>query len=216
MEHGATLARVESHFDRTAHEAWARLTSDAPVSGIRATVRAGRDEMRARILAALPEVAGASVLDAGCGTGALAGELAWRGAEVVAVDISPRLVALARERHGAAVDWRVGDLTDPALGSFDHVVAMDSLIFYGAADLARIVGDPRRRARSVHFTLPPRTLMLSAMWRVGRQFPRADRSPLMVPQSAARLAAAGLPAREIARVARGFYISTLWAVEGRR
>ncbi|MFN7309340.1 MAG: magnesium protoporphyrin IX methyltransferase, partial [bacterium] len=29
--------RIESYFDRTAADAWARLTSDAPVSGIRAT-----------------------------------------------------------------------------------------------------------------------------------------------------------------------------------
>ena len=33
---------IEAYFDRTAVQAWAKLTSDAPVSGIRATVRAGR------------------------------------------------------------------------------------------------------------------------------------------------------------------------------
>ena len=38
--------QIETYFDRTAADAWARLTSDAPVSGIRATVRAGRDRMR--------------------------------------------------------------------------------------------------------------------------------------------------------------------------
>ena len=43
-----------TYFDRTAAEAWSRLTADAPVSGIRATVRAGRDEMRNRILGWLP------------------------------------------------------------------------------------------------------------------------------------------------------------------
>ncbi|MFW5833959.1 MAG: magnesium protoporphyrin IX methyltransferase, partial [Pseudomonadota bacterium] len=35
-----------TYFDRTAAEAWSKLTSDAPVSGIRATVRAGRERMR--------------------------------------------------------------------------------------------------------------------------------------------------------------------------
>ena len=34
--------QIETYFDRTAVQAWARLTSDAPVSRIRATVRAGR------------------------------------------------------------------------------------------------------------------------------------------------------------------------------
>ena len=41
---------IETYFDRTAATAWQKLTSDAPVSGIRATVRAGRDRMRATLL----------------------------------------------------------------------------------------------------------------------------------------------------------------------
>ena len=36
---------LETYFDRTAVQAWMRLTSDAPVGRIRATVRAGRDAM---------------------------------------------------------------------------------------------------------------------------------------------------------------------------
>ena len=115
--YGATRARVEDYFDRTATETWARLTSDAPVSGIRATVRAGRDAMRAQLLAALPaDLAGARVLDAGCGTGALAVELAARSADVVAVDISPALVAIARDRCPPAladrIAFRAGDMLD--------------------------------------------------------------------------------------------------------
>ena len=45
---------IEHYFDRTAAQAWSRLTSDAPVSGIRATVRAGRDRMRQTLLGFLP------------------------------------------------------------------------------------------------------------------------------------------------------------------
>ena len=87
------------YFDRTAVRAWERLTSDAPVSGIRATVRAGRDRMRGTLLSWLPEdLGGRRVLDAGCGTGAFAVEAARRGAEVVAVDIAPKLIEVARER----------------------------------------------------------------------------------------------------------------------
>ena len=72
---------IETYFDRTAADAWARLTSDAPVSGIRATVRAGRDRMRSRLLDWLPaDLTGHRLLDAGCGTGALAVEAARRGA----------------------------------------------------------------------------------------------------------------------------------------
>ncbi len=81
--------QLETYFDRTAVAAWARLTSDAPVGRIRATVRAGRDDMRATLLDWLPaDLHGKRLLDAGCGTGALALEAARRGAHVVAIDLS--------------------------------------------------------------------------------------------------------------------------------
>ena len=61
---------IETYFDRTAAHTWQRLTSDAPVSGIRATVRAGRDRMRSTLLSFLPDdLRGCRVLDAGCGLG---------------------------------------------------------------------------------------------------------------------------------------------------
>src|SRR5271165_2507201 len=90
---------LERYFDRTAVDAWKRLTSDAPVGRIRATVRAGRCSMHDTLLSWLPgDLCGARVLDAGCGTGALAVELARRGADVLGIDVSPSLVELARSR----------------------------------------------------------------------------------------------------------------------
>ncbi len=44
----ARRQQLTDYFDRTAAAAWERLTSDAPVGRIRATVRAGRDTMRDR------------------------------------------------------------------------------------------------------------------------------------------------------------------------
>ncbi len=90
---------LETYFDRTAVEAWSKLTSDAPLGRIRATVREGRERMRQTLLSWLPDdLTGATLLDAGCGTGALAVEAARRGAKVLAVDISPTLIELARQR----------------------------------------------------------------------------------------------------------------------
>ena len=89
---------IETYFDRTAADAWAALTSDAPVSRIRRTVRRGRDAMRETLTSWLPEDLSSTLIDAGCGTGTPAIEAAQRGAEVVAVDLSPTLVNLARER----------------------------------------------------------------------------------------------------------------------
>jgi len=214
---------LETYFDRTAAEAWARLTSDAPVSGIRATVRAGREAMRATLLDWLPrDLAGLSLYDAGCGTGALAMEAAGRGADVTAIDLSETLVSLAAERAaaeagpGGRIDFRVGDMFDPALGPFDHVVAMDSVIHYGAADLAAIIAGFAGRARtSVLFTVAPRTPALSLMHAAGQLFPRSDRSPAIQPISARALARhlaeqPGLADWTMARTRRiksGFYIS---------
>jgi SAM-dependent methyltransferase len=97
--------QIEHYFDRTAARAWETLTSTAPVGRIRATVRAGRDRMRGTLLSWLPEdLAGARILDAGCGTGALAVEAARRGARVLAIDLSPALVDVARRRIAALPD----------------------------------------------------------------------------------------------------------------
>lgn len=214
--------KLEEYFDRTASEAWARLTSDAPVSRIRATVRAGRDRMRATLLSYLPEdLSHQTVLDAGCGTGALAVEAARRGAAVVAIDISPTLVRIARERVPAQqmqgrVDFMVSDMLEPSLGSFDWVVAMDSLIHYKADDMAAMAGCLYARARrGVAFTFAPRTPLLAAMHFVGKGFPRADRAPEIEPVAHGKLAARLRAAPELngavfgrsERVDVGFYTS---------
>ena len=215
-------SQLLDYFDRTAVEAWKRLTSDAPVSGIRATVREGRERMRATLLSWLPEdLAGRRVLDAGCGTGALAVEAAKRGAEVVAVDLSPTLVGLARDRAAATslagrVEWVVCDMLDSGLGVFDHVVAMDSLIHYRALDVVRVLAGLAARTRcSLLFTFAPRTALLSAMHTAGRLFPKSDRAPAIEPvaeRTLRRLITAEPALSDIAigrtqRIQRGFYTS---------
>lgn len=179
---------LHEYFDRTALRAWERLTSDAPVSGIRATVRAGRDAMRATLLSWLPaDLTGKRVLDAGCGTGALAIEAAKRGAQVLAIDIAPGLIEIAKQRTGeiagpGRIEFLAGDMFDPALGRFDHVVAMDSLIHYRPEDTVRVLaGFAARTDVSLAFTFAPRTPLLSAMHAAGRFFPRGDRAPAIVP-----------------------------------
>jgi magnesium-protoporphyrin O-methyltransferase len=217
----ARRGELQQYFDRTAAEAWARLTSTAKVSRIRETVRAGRDRMRATLLSWLPEdLAGRRVLDAGCGTGALAVEAARRGAEVVAVDLAPTLLQHAGERLPAdlrgSVRFHAGDMLDPALGAFDHVVAMDSLIHYRADDmLDALAALAARTSGSILFTFAPRTPLLGAMHAVGKLFPRGDRAPAIEPVAESRLlrglaARADLggvvPARS-QRVHSGFYTS---------
>ena len=223
--YAATRDRVEDYFDRTATKTWERLTSDAPVSGVRATVRAGRDRMRELMLAQLPsDLTGMRILDAGCGTGAMAVELAKRGASVVAVDISPALIEIAKERAPSElesqIEWVAGDMLENTSGRFDHTLAMDSMIYYDAEDIAALLTKAAERIDGKFvFTLAPRTKMLMVMWRVGKLFPRKDRSPTMVPHTTAGIATAlrntkskGL-FKEIERIKSGFYISTAFTYE---
>jgi len=213
---------IQHYFDRTAVEAWARLTSTAPVSGIRATVRAGRDEMRNHILSYLPQdLSGCRVLDAGCGTGAMAVEMARRGADVVAVDLSPTLVQLARDRvprdlGAGSIDFRAGDMLSPQLGTFDFVVSMDALIHYQRNDVIRVLeGLGTRCRRSLVFTFAPQNIFLFLMFGVGKLFPRSDRSPAIYPvrERTLRHLIGHDPAMRhwqvgrTVKVSRGFYIS---------
>jgi magnesium-protoporphyrin O-methyltransferase len=186
-------SQIENYFDRTAVQAWERLTSDAPVGRIRTTVRAGRDKMRAKLLSWLPEdLHGKRILDAGCGTGALAVEAASRGAEVVAIDLSATLVNLARERMPTSlkgsIDFRSGDMLDPDLGFFDHVAAMDSVIHYRTEDAVDALSQlATRTSGSIVFTYAPRTPVLAAMISLGRLFPRSDKAPWLEPMAKEKL-----------------------------
>lgn len=213
-DYAAIRDRVEHYFDRTATRAWERLTTEEKVSRIRQTVREGRDRMRATMLSRLPaDLTGLRVLDAGCGTGAMTVELARAGAKVVAADISPKLIDIARDRLPAAlvpqVIFHAGDMTDDSLGSFDFVMAMDSLIYYRAPDIGSVLARlGKRTRRTIVFTVAPRTPFLMTFWAAGKLFPRSDRSPVMVPHALPELRR-HVPGdlTRIERVARGFYIS---------
>ncbi|MGI8689223.1 MAG: class I SAM-dependent methyltransferase [Thermomicrobiales bacterium] len=78
-----------------------------------------------RLLDLLGDVAGRTVLDACCGEGFLARILASRGACVTGIDLSPRLVQMARAKDpDGVIAYRVGDLSRPVpefAGHFDAI-----------------------------------------------------------------------------------------------
>jgi SAM-dependent methyltransferase len=82
---------------------------------------------RPATLSLLPDVSGLRVLDAGCGPGIYAEWLLDRGADVVGVDVSERMVALAGERLGGRGEFVRADLDAPLDfledASFDLVLA---------------------------------------------------------------------------------------------
>jgi SAM-dependent methyltransferase len=82
------------------------------------------------------------VLEVGCGPGELAARIADElGAEVVAVDISPRMVELAR---GRGVDARVGDVADLPLASEEFDCALAAWMLYHVPDVDRALGELAR------------------------------------------------------------------------
>ena len=109
-----------------------------------------------------------------------------------------------------------GDMLDPALGRFDYVVGMDSIIHYEADDAVRVLaGLALRTERAVLFTFAPKTPLLATARHIGRLFPKSDRAPWIVPIAPKRLlrsmaaepAMDGMQPGRTQRVSSGFYTS---------
>ena len=105
-----------------------------------------------RMLAMLGDVSGLNILDLGCGEGGYSRELARRGAQVVGIDGSARLIEIARERAACAnisiEHYCANASTLPDLGpaSFDVVLAAMSLMD---------VEDYTAAIREIHRVLKP-------------------------------------------------------------
>ena len=91
-------------YDRLA-AVWSSTTDEGPFNGF-----LERPALRALVPANLH---GATVLDAGCGSGAQAQWLLDQGAEVVGFDISPRMIEEAERRCGGRGRFVVADLAKP-------------------------------------------------------------------------------------------------------
>ena len=97
-------------------------------------------------------------LDVGCGAGNVAELAAGAGAQVVGIDLSPRLIEVAKARAragGYEIEYRVGDAEnlDVEDGGFDKVVSSVAMIFApdheaAAGELARVTRPGGRLAFS--------------------------------------------------------------------
>ncbi len=85
------------------------------------------DGILSRLLDLLGDLDGRQLLDAGCGEGFLARILAARRARVMGIDLSPRLIRMAREKDlDRAIEYRVADLSRPLPdleGRFDLIAS---------------------------------------------------------------------------------------------
>jgi SAM-dependent methyltransferase len=96
--------RTREAYDQLA-DVWSSTTDEGPFNGL-----LERPALRALVPGSLN---GAVVLDAGCGSGAQAQWLLEQGADVVAVDVSPRMIEEAERRCGGRGRFLVADLAEP-------------------------------------------------------------------------------------------------------
>ena len=96
--------RTREAYDRLA-TVWSSTTDEGPFNGF-----LERPALRALVRGDLD---GAVVLDAGCGSGAQAQWLLEQGADIVAVDISPRMIEEAERRCAGQGRFLVADLARP-------------------------------------------------------------------------------------------------------
>ena len=220
----AKSARIENYFNEVSSDAWDKLTSNEPVSYVRQLVREGRQKMLLAILEKLPQdLKGARILDAGCGTGVLSRMLDERGAEVVGVDISDKLIEVAKNRSGSnsSIEYFSGDMKEASFGNFDYIIAMDSLIHYSAEDVISSLVDFSKRANiSVLFTVIPSTFVLKTKLQLGKFFPKTERSPEVIPiewEQLRKLEALEVNAtlEKIKRIKSLFYVSESWELAHR-
>jgi len=108
-----------------------------------------------------------SVLDAGCGTGRVAIELARRGLEVVGTDLDPGMLETAR-RKAPHLEWVQGDLVTIDLGRAFDLIAMPGnvMIFLAPGTEAAVVTNLARHLVSggllvAGFQLEPDRLTLA-------------------------------------------------------
>ena len=220
----AKRARLENYFNEVSSDAWDKLTSNEPVSFVRQLVREGREKMQAAIIEKLPkDLRGIRILDAGCGTGVLSRMLDERGAEVVGVDISEKLIEVAKNRSSLNknIEYFAGDMKEQSFGNFDYIIAMDSLIHYSTEDVISSIADFSTRANnSVLFTVIPSTFVLNTKLRLGKFFPKSERSPEVVPiewGQLEQLEALKINASltKIKRIKSFFYVSEAWELANR-
>ena len=96
--------RTREAYDRLA-AVWSSTTDEGPFNGL-----LERPALRSLVPGNLR---GAAVLDAGCGSGAQAHWLLEQGADVVAIDVSPRMIEEAERRCAGRGRFMVADLAEP-------------------------------------------------------------------------------------------------------
>ncbi|KAE8814931.1 magnesium protoporphyrin IX methyltransferase, chloroplastic [Hordeum vulgare] len=185
---GGDKEAVRAYFNSTGFERWRRIYDPATddVNRVQLDIREGHAQTVAATLAMLrdaPDVplSGATVCDAGCGTGSLSIPLASSGASVLASDISAAMVSEAQRQAQAAAAssspefrmprFEVRDL-ESLEGRYDIVVCLDVLIHYPREEAQKMIRHLASLAeKRLVISFAPKTLYFDVLKRVGELFP---------------------------------------------
>lgn len=138
------------------------LYTDPQLAQVYASVSAGNvfnaEYERPAMRAAIGEVRGLAVLDAGCAAGEHAAWLVENGAQVTAIDASPAMVQLARERLADRARVLQADLAQPlpfGNASFDAILSSMTLHYLASwkntlAEFVRLLRPGGRLVFSTH------------------------------------------------------------------
>ncbi|MFG1697162.1 methyltransferase domain-containing protein [Nonomuraea sp. NPDC049309] len=99
--------------------------------------------LRARSYELLDLPDGAAVVDVGCGAGRAVAELAERGRRAVGVDVSEKMIAVARHRWPGA-DFRIGDVFDLPLDDGEVAGYRAEKVYHEFADAAGALQEAKR------------------------------------------------------------------------
>lgn len=101
------------------------------------------------------DVTGKKILDAGCGPGRYAEILMDKGAEVIGVDLSPKMIAEAKKRNKEKGHFMVHDFSEPFTmfddDSFDYVLS--ALVMHYIPDWSDTIREFRRLLRPGGFVI---------------------------------------------------------------
>ncbi|CAN6166441.1 unnamed protein product [Urochloa humidicola] len=187
---GSDKEAVRAYFNSTGFERWRKIYGSATegVNRVQLDIREGHAQSVAAALSMLRDsslpLSGATVCDAGCGTGSLAIPLAAEGADVLASDISAAMVSEAERQAQLALAsqpaagslfrmprFEVRDL-ESLEGRYDVVVCLDVLIHYSKEEARAMIRHLASLAeKRLLISFAPSTLYLDFLKRVGELFP---------------------------------------------
>ncbi|MFZ4524521.1 MAG: magnesium protoporphyrin IX methyltransferase [Chlorobium sp.] len=174
---------LRSYFNGQGFQRWASIYGDDKLSSVRNTVRQGHAVMMDKAFDWLQQLGlpkGATVLDAGCGTGLFSIRLAKAGYKVKSVDIASQMVDKAKAeaiKQGVHknIEFEVNTI-ESVSGIYDAVVCFDVLIHYPAEGFAQAFSNLSRLTKgSIIFTYAPYNKILALMHWVGGYFPKKER-----------------------------------------